>query len=104
MGAERIPSSYSHARLRQVQKLLEHGFRGGLAFFRCCASAEELKRNRRTYQGKDVSEQIKKAKAPLKPTVDPHLFQNVYTSDSGSPQNEFPLCIRMPDFAKAKNY
>jgi len=67
------------------------------------ASAEDLKETEKRIR-KDVAAQVKKAKASAKPTVEPHLFENVYTSGGGNQQNAFPPHIRMPDFAKSKNY
>ena len=45
-----------------------------------------------------------KAKASPKPSIEPHLFEYVFTSNGGKEQNEFPPHIRMPDFQKSKYY
>ena len=65
------------------------------------ADAEEIKETEKRIR-KDVAAQVKLAKASHKPTVEPHLFEYVYSADGGKEQNEFPPHIRMPDFAKSK--
>lgn len=67
------------------------------------ADAEQIKETEKRIR-KDVASQVKTAKASPKPTVEPHLFDFVYSSDGGKEQNEFPPHVRMPDFAKSKWY
>jgi pyruvate dehydrogenase E1 component alpha subunit len=67
------------------------------------ADAEEIKEIEKRIR-KEVADEVKVAKASSPPTIEPHLFEYVYTSGGGKEQNEFPPHIRMPDFAKSKFY
>jgi len=67
------------------------------------ADAEQIKETEKRIR-KDVAAQVKKAKLSPKPTVEPHLYEYVYSAGGGKEQNEFPPHIRMPDFSKSKNY
>lgn len=65
--------------------------------------AEQIKEIEKNIR-KDVAAQVLQAKSSPKPTVEPHLFEYVFTSNGGKEQNEFPPHIRMPDFQKSKFY
>merc|ERR1712232_1406187 len=67
------------------------------------ADAEQIKETEKRIR-KDVASQVKAAKEYPNPSLDPHLFEYVFTSDGGKEHNEFPPHIRMPDFAKSKWY
>jgi pyruvate dehydrogenase E1 component alpha subunit len=67
------------------------------------ADAEEIKEIEKRIR-KEVANEVKQAKASPPPSVEPHLFEYVYSSGGGKEQNEFPPHIRMPDFAKSKFY
>lgn len=67
------------------------------------ADAEQIKEIEKNIR-KDVAAQVMKAKDSSKPTIEPHLFEFVFTSNGGKEQNEFPPHIRMPDFQKSKYY
>uniref|UniRef100_A0A7S1VWG5 pyruvate dehydrogenase (acetyl-transferring) n=1 Tax=Skeletonema marinoi TaxID=267567 RepID=A0A7S1VWG5_9STRA len=67
------------------------------------ADAEQIKETEKRIR-KEVAEQVKQAKSSSPPTIEPHLFQYVYSKDGGKEQNEFPPHVRMPDFAKSKWY
>ena len=67
------------------------------------ADAEEIKEIEKRIR-KEVAEEVKVAKSSPPPSIEPHLFEYVYTSGGGKEENEFPPHIRMPDFAKSKFY
>ena len=67
------------------------------------ADAEQLKETEKAIR-KFVASECKAAKASPKPTIEPHLFNYIYTTDGGKEKNEFPPHIRMPDYAKSKYY
>jgi len=67
------------------------------------ADAEQIKETEKRIR-KEVAEQVKLAKSSSPPSIEPHLFEYVYSSDGGKEKNEFPPHIRMPDFAKSKWY
>ena len=67
------------------------------------ADAQQIKDTEKRIR-KEVAEQVKQAKSSSPPSIEPHLFQYVFSSDGGKEQNEFPPHIRMPDFAKSKWY
>ena len=67
------------------------------------ADAEQIKEIEKVIR-KNVAAECKAAKASPKTSIEPHLYEYVFSSDGGKQQNEFPPHIRMPDFAKSKWY